>query len=186
MTTDLLRSGLLAIGLVFLTACGVTDHVKRAFAKYEEPVDGPRARVRLISDQPSPYGYSGQSCMGAPKAGAGATPGTGPFGGIEYRTIGMPKIAVEGGRAVTEIYVRAGEPFTFRLVAGGCSKAGCPVDKWSCDATRSFVPADGEDYVATIVRRGQSCPIELYRIAAQGNSYVLVPQVSSAAGDCVK
>jgi len=88
---------------------------------------------------------------------------------------------------VTEIYARAGEPITFSLTAGGCAQNTCPMDKEDlalCSQARSFTPTENADYVATIMKEGQTCDIHLYRIEAQGKRHVPVPEPSLVVTQC--
>lgn len=162
--------------------------MKMAFSTYQEPDDGPRARVRLISDQPSPFVYPARACADTSAAGAGVAPDSRPglMNGLEYRTIGMPKVAVAGGRAITEIYARAGEPIAFTLTAGGCGQNFCPQDRSLCHQTRTFVPAENTDYVATIWRQAGACEIHVFQIKSRGKGYIAEPQASEVAAACAK
>lgn len=172
-----------------LTACSIAGMVKMNLSTYEEPLDGPRARLRLISDQPSPFVYPGLACADNAAKGAGVAPESrsGPMGGLEHRKIGMPSAPVPGGRAMTELYARAGEPITFTLTAGGCAQGMCPMDateKSLCHQTRTFVPDEGVDYVATILRKGAACDIQLFRIVPRAKQSGIVLAPSEVVSQC--
>lgn len=189
MTTKCAAVAILFAGL--LTGCAVMGTMKMAFSTYEEPADGPRARLRLINDQPSPFIYPARECVRNGAKGSGVAPGSRPdlMNSLEARRIGMPSAPVPGGRSVAEMYVRAGEPITFSLSAGGCGKNLCPIDDQQrsiCSQARSFVPKENVDYVATILKQGDTCDIHLFRIEPKGKRHVVVPEPSEIASPCAE
>lgn len=178
---------------VLLTGCTTIGEIRQALSTYEEPNRDPRARIRLISDRAAPFIYPARACVDPGAAGAGAArdPDSGAQidNGLGYRTIGIPAVPVAGGRAITEIYARAGEPITFTLAAGGCGSNWCPVDKIEkeiCVQSRSFTPDANTDYVATIRRQGAACDIELYRVVERGSDHAVVPEDSAVASECTQ
>lgn len=177
------------IGVMILAGCTIVGEIKAGLSTYEEPTDGPRARLRLVSDQTAPFVYPARACIDPDAAGSGVAPDSRPGmrSALKYRTIGMPNVAVAGGRAMTEIYAQGDEPITFTLTAGGCGQYSCPLDKIekaTCTQSRTFIPEASVDYVASIRRIGASCDIQLFRIVMRGQHSGVVPEDSEVASQC--
>lgn len=118
--------------------------------------------------------------------GAGIAPSSrpGPFGTGAGQEIGIPAVAVSGGRFVTEAHLRAGEPITLSLSAGGCMDNRCSVNTPLCTASRSIVPQASQDYVATILSRGPECEVDVSRIVIQQGRTRLTAEQTSPASRC--
>ncbi len=85
---------------------------------------------------------------------------------------------------MTETQVKAGEPITLSLSAGGCMDNRCVMNAPLCTVSRSFVPETGQDYVATILSYGQECEVEMFRIVTQQGRTRLMAEQTMAASRC--
>ncbi|WP_080960619.1 hypothetical protein [Xanthomonas arboricola] len=177
---------LLAAMMVLLAGCGATRSAALSLSTFDEPSDGLRARIRLVTERPAPMLYPNRTCVGGTSRDAGIAPSSrpGPFGTGAGQKIGIPPVAVSGGRYVTETHVRSGEPITLSLSAGGCTDNRCVLNTPLCTVSRSFVPATGQDYVATILSRGPECEVEISRIVTQQGRTRLMAEQTAAASRC--
>ncbi|MBO9737543.1 hypothetical protein J7432_00550 [Xanthomonas axonopodis pv. begoniae] len=172
--------------VALLAGCAMTRSATISLSTFDAPRDGPRARVRLVTERPAPVLYPDRTCVGGTRRGAGIAPGSrpGPFGTGAGQKIGIPAVAVSGGRYVTETQVKAGEPITLSLSAGGCMDNRCVMNAPLCTVSRSFVPETGQDYVATILLHGQECEVEMFRIVTQQGRTRLMAEQTTAASRC--
>ncbi|APO97034.1 hypothetical protein [Xanthomonas vesicatoria] len=172
--------------MMLLAGCGAIRSSAISLSTFDEPRDGPRARLRLVTERPAPELYPNRSCIGGNIQGAGIAPSSrpGPFGTGSGQKIGIPAVAVSGGRFVTEAHLRAGEPITLSLSAGGCMDNRCSLNTPLCTVSRSFVPQAGQDYVATIFSRGPECEVEVSRIVIQQGRTRLMAEQTSPASRC--
>ncbi|AYO96173.1 hypothetical protein [Xanthomonas axonopodis] len=170
--------------VALLAGCGMTRSASISLSTFDEPRDGPRARIRLVTERPAPVLYPNRTCVGGAIRGAGIAPSSrpGPFGTGAGQKIGIPAVAVSGGRYVTETQVKAGEPLTLSLSAAGCMGNRCVVNAPLCTVSRSFVPEAGQDYVATLLLQGQECEVEMFRIVTQqGRTRLMAEQTVGAS-----
>ncbi|MDH4907407.1 hypothetical protein [Xanthomonas euvesicatoria] len=172
--------------VALLAGCGMTRSASISLSTFDAPRDGPRARIRLVTERPAPVLYPNRTCVGGAIRGAGIAPSSrpGPFGTGAGQKIGIPAVAVSGGRYVTETQVKAGEPLTLSLSAGGCMDNRCVVNAPLCTVSRSFVPEAGQDYVATLLLQGQQCEVEMFRIVTQQGRTRLMAEQTVAASRC--
>lgn len=171
---------LISMTMWMLTSCKSVKEVlynNPIDATYDEPTEGPRARVRLSGPATNPVVYPGTACDRGLFSGAGKPGGPRLGGGYSARDLGMPKS--DRRSKPLEIYVRASKPVTMQFSAGGsgayfCPPAPpgyrmiCPQPKAvvpPCTRMHSFVPAAGKDYemVFTYVN-DRVCDVEVFAI----------------------
>ena len=128
---------------------------------YQEPSEGPRAKVRMIYGGATAKFFPGRDCEpagndpGLDVAGARLPiPGTG-------RKLNMPE--PPAGRHFDEVFVRAGEPLTVRLVRRDETQRGSEI---CATPPFTFVPEADANYeiTFTVVREFTVCESSLARL----------------------
>ncbi|GAB2722948.1 hypothetical protein [Comamonas sediminis] len=140
------------LGASLLAGCGNIQTVKSFSTAYQEPSDGERARVRIISDG-MVRAVPKSACVDwrVPNAGVMVSSKKG-FADQNNRTLNMPgepvRLKSEGRTVVSEFYVPANEPLTFAYLSNGHTNNGKQVQ---CRVNKTFTPQAGKDYEARFV-----------------------------------
>jgi hypothetical protein len=188
---------LLLVPVIFvLSSCAVFGPFTTEFKIFKEPVNGDRARVRVVGKEDylgGVWAFPGKDHLDWSTPGAGTVFGMSIITskGFLGRSLGMPPSLSKGPMA--EFYVKAGEPIT--LLANGISivtgyHEDCkevPLDSNDpksatmtvcdtvpdydkCSAGRYFTPEKDVDYEVVYSEQNVStCSLDVYTLDAQGN-----------------
>jgi len=128
----------IALSWIFILS-GCTD-IRTRFSTVTEPLDGNRARLRIIANS-LVKAIPGRDCVDFDAKGAGtAFGGTIGSRGVRYKSLGMPS-PPDDPSLYGEMYVAAGLPFTLAFIAP-------PQSPYQCSFAMTFVPETGKDYEA--------------------------------------
>ncbi|MGE3349017.1 MAG: hypothetical protein AB7I35_16430 [Ramlibacter sp.] len=166
-----------------LCACGNIQTIKSFSTPYQEPAQGARARIRVLSDG-MVRAVPNSACVDWRLEGAGvmASPTKG-FANMNNRKLGMPQSAAQtlvaqSHFASTELYVPAGRPLVLDYLSQGNGS-------YQCFVRRTFVPAEGRDYEAVFWQEGSVCRFRVGTIseAATPEAVALAPAGLCRASD---
>lgn len=162
----------IALIVFTLTACGAIQSARSFSTQYQQPTDGERARVRVISDG-MVRAVPNSDCVDwrLPGAGVMVTAKKG-FAQVNNQKLDMPIGATAADKptekelAVSELYVPAGKPIVLHYLSQyylSQSRHG-----YQCFLGRSFIPAAGASYEAAFLQEVSLCLIRVDRLLPEG------------------
>jgi hypothetical protein len=171
-----------------LSACGNIWTVISFSTKYEQPISGDRAKIRVVSFNGMVRAVPNSSCIDwrLPGAGVMATPTKG-FANVNDQNLGMPigqfsGLATSMGVvAVSELYIPAGKPIVLHYLSQGDIQNGA---NYQCFVSRSFIPVVNEDYEAVYKQDGSLCHFSIVRLSKNGGIDQLSPVTLYGAPLC--
>jgi len=149
--------------------------IKTQFTAAEEPTDGDRARLRVISNtwvKAAPN----RSCLDLSAPGAGTIFG-GVFGSSGYkgRSLNMPGLKNKKDE-VGELYVAGDKPITLELMTTP-EGVGYKGRAYSCSVVGSFTPQKNKDYEAKLILDpvAERCTIAVVELGAVNQPVQVMP-----------
>ncbi|MFN4115277.1 MAG: hypothetical protein ACK4F7_02105 [Inhella sp.] len=145
---------------------------------YQEPVDGPRLRMRLSLGQIGTYRiYPAATCIDHAQPGSGVAffndrfhvPVPSLSHTKELRDLGVPGMELSKGFESRDLRLRAGQP----VVIGYWTSDAEGEYRYGCHAAHSFVPREGADYQAVATwnaprLRNAGCRLTVFELTPAG------------------
>lgn len=132
---------------------------------YQEPYDGPRARVRFVAAPGADvYRYDDDQCKSGEDhvVRMNSSP----------KRLGLP-LWKHDENAAKEFYVRARRPFHGMFAYGVSTAGGAANLRTTCNLGFSFMPLEGRDYEVLYTYDGQGCRVQLFDLQPQANGEVV-------------
>jgi hypothetical protein len=131
---------------------------------YVEPADGPRAQMRFVSLKTTGPGDVFVHTLTQDKCKAD-TPLiaalSGPAPKHQRKRMDMPLGSAYADRDITEVVIRAGQPYTFDFYWWA---TGLDSGMRHCNVTTTFRPKDGHLYEATYTLGHDACATDVFEI----------------------
>lgn len=172
------------LACALVSGCSSLDMVRSMSKRYEEPQEGQRARLRVVSDG-LVRAVPGSSCVDWKKPGSGVLvidrSGAPNHNG---RSLGMPasgysNLARTPGFVGAEVQVAANQPIVLTYLSVAPQRGGT---FGRCEATESFIPEAGADYEASFTQSGLQCYVSVVQRQPEGSPSVSVSTLP--AGGC--
>lgn len=146
------------IAVVALAGCGNIAAVKSFSTKFESPVDGETANLRVITNG-MVRGVPDSACINWYIPGAGVIAAQDGFAHRNDEDLRMPDskwtaAASKSNFYNTEVRVPAGKPLTLHFIGYGRVTAYA---REQCFLSRSFTPEAGHNYELVMIQDGSTC-----------------------------
>lgn len=165
---------------ILLAGCGNIAVVKSFSTKFESPVDGETANLRVISNG-MVRGVPNSECVNWYLPGAGVMVAADGFAHRNSESLGMPDSkwtvtsTIKNVHA-TELRVPAGKPLVLSFLGPG---GGDYYSRWQCGSNDVFVPKPGHNYEYIKIEDGRTCWSKLVEFSDAENEEKIEAKAAS-------
>lgn len=184
--------GSVLVGAALLAGCGNIANVRSFSTAYSEPVSGPMAKIRIISNG-MVRAVPNSQCIDWRLPGAGVmVVNRAGFAKVTQQDLGMQKTErtrlslQRPGVASSELAIQAGKPIVLHFMGMGTttmrgSGSTFTTTRVACNKGYSFVPEAGKEYEANFIENGSICSIQMGDLAAKhAVNAIDLPQLAEA------